>query len=238
MSIITRENGTFLQLDTLSVRETVLNTLKSLGLSPDLTSTVREIKSRNPEKAGGMRVYDTYDLGYTLHGPFGEEMKARLRVQDSTVPGWAFKATLGAFRALCLNGLFGFGEQCTARIVHRTGETAQDAIRALPDAIVAAVQALPKLQAEFEHLAAIEVPDPIAVLMSLNIPNVVREGAFNTITYGSYRTQEPAHTAWGLYNIVNELDRLRARQGSIAYLERDERLADDIVCLASAQTAA
>lgn len=238
MSIITRENGTFLQLDTLSVRETVLNTLKGLGLSPDLTSTVREIKSRSPEKTGGMRVYDTYDLGYTLHGPFGEEMKARLRIQDSTVPGMAFKVTLGAFRLLCLNGMYGFGEACTSRIIHRTGDTAQTAIRALPDAIVAAVNGMPKLQAELEHLAAIDIPDPIQVLMSLDIPNGVREGAFNVIKFAEYRKQEPANTAWGLYNIVNECDRLHARKGSTAYLERDERLADDIVCLASAQTAA
>lgn len=236
-NIITHEQGSFLRIDNGSVREVVLNTLKGLGLETDLDSRIRAIKHRDGRE-DGFRIYDTYDIGAPVIGPFGEEMRARLRIQDSTVPGMAFKVTLGVFRLLCLNGLFGFSEECTARVIHRAGPAAHGALEGLPAAIVAAVHALPKLQAETEHLAAIEVPDPVAVLMSLNIPQGTREAAFNVIRMAEYRKQEPASTAWGLYNIVNEIDRFKARVGSTAYLERDERLADDIVCLASAQVSA
>jgi hypothetical protein len=237
------EKGTFLAIDRESVRAVVQSTLAKLGIDATHRPQERTLYSRASEPGQlptvkGFRLYDQWSLGFNVEGPNGEPMQALLKIQDSTVPGMAFRVSVGVLRLICLNGMFGFGTEFETRVNHRVGQSAFDKLAGLPAAIEAALKGLPQLAAAAEGLAAVPVADPIDVLLSLNIPEKVRENAISIIGRQAYRFEDQPTDAWGLYNIVNEVDRLLARKGSTAYLERDERLADDIICLASAQEAA
>ena len=237
--IQTVQQGTFLSIDRFSVDEVVTQTLTRLGLAFTANHRTRGVKGR--DAAGcpvvGYRSYDTYSLhGYGIVGPMGENMHAVLKVQDTSIPGMRFKLSLGVMRLVCLNGMFGFGSAFDTTVTHRVGPMADGKLAALPAALDTALQALPALAEAALELAAVEVPDPASVVYSLDLPASVKENVLRLLARGSHREVDQPSNAWGLYNICNEVDRLLARRGSAAYLERDEQLADDIVCLASAQT--
>jgi hypothetical protein len=240
MGIITQQQGSFLQIDNASVRETVQSTLDKLGLDFTLTSKARSVRRTLPDgsRSDGFRLYDTYHLGYEMQGPVGEHMRACLRIQDSSVPGMAFRLNLGVFRLICLNGCFGFGDTFATRVIHRSGPMAEGALRDLPQAIEFALQGLPALSAAAQDLAAIHVQDPALVVEQLQIPEGVRGRVLYLLERSAYRAEDRPSTAWGLYNLVNEVDRLMARKGSTSFLERDEGLAEQVVALATAQVAA
>ena len=217
------------------VQACVIGTINGSGFECQLIAHTKQI--RKTIKTGdtksrweGQKCFDTYRLSYPIVGPAGEQMVAQLRVSDSTLPGQAFRVELGLFRLVCLNGLFAFdaGEQL-ARITHRIGPTAQDKLDVLADTIMQALKQLPQLSNQAAIMAAIPVQQPIEVLKALNIPASVRSSVEFLILSKKNRSVDNPTNVWGLYNLINEVDRLHARKGSIAYLERDTNLVDQII---------
>lgn len=222
MSIFTAAEGTYLFVDTDSLVAEVKNTLTGLGL--DSIPRPR-FHSRSPVQHVDFRLPDL-----KIAGPNGEQMEALLRVENSSRPGTALSVKLGIYRMVCANGLFGFSYESLQRIVHRVGPMAYDKLNGIPQAIANAVRYTEHLQSVAETLADTVVLNPIDVIASLPILERTKQAAISQIARNAYRPEDAPYTAWGLYNIVNELDRI-ASKSSVAHAQRDERLVDDILCL-------
>jgi hypothetical protein len=224
-NIFTAAEGTYLFVDTDSLVTEVKSTLDRLGLD----SIVRpRYHSRSPVQHVDFRLPDL-----KIAGPNGEDMEALLRVENSSRPGTALSVKLGIYRMVCSNGLFGFSMESLQRIVHRVGPTAYNKLEGLPAAVEGSVKYVDHMRSVAESLADTVVVDPIGVIASLPILQKTKDMAISQVARQAFRPEDQPYTAWGLYNIVNEIDRLQSKS-SIAHAQRDERLVDDILCLTQA----
>jgi len=237
---------TFGRIDSESVHQVVQSVLTGLGLVAEVVERVKSrrctVKDAERGKVThfGTRTYSEYRLmnpAMEVTGPAGEALRAVIRITDTNLPGEAFRVSVGYFRLICLNGLFGLQTEAVARVTHRVGPTARGKLDALPAAIEAALASLPALQARAMELASMPVAAPVEVVKALDLPEKVRNQVLSLIAFSAFRRVDQPTNVWGLYNIINEVDRLLARQGSTAYLQRDSGLVDAIVALAQGQAA-
>jgi hypothetical protein len=233
MSIQSQRINSFLRVNQTSLKEHIEQALTESGLNFEMKKFhVRGAKASGHE---GVKTFAEYSLpDLTMIGPFGETMNAVLRFRDSQVPGQALTVSLGVFRLVCLNGLFGMSHQTVQRIIHRAGPTNEGRLSGLVDAVKAAAGSLHTVGDFADDLADTPIADPIAAVAMLNIPNRTKEAVIQAIANERYRPVDNPRTAWGLYNLVNEFDRLASR-GMLASSNRDEKLADDIMAIASAE---
>lgn len=224
--IFTAAEGSYLYISTDDLLNSVRDSLTEIGLD----AIVRPLT--DPRYARQSVEFRLPEL--KIQGPNGDDMEILLRVSNSSIPGTALSVKIGLYRMICQNGLFGFSYESIQRIVHRTGPMAYRKLDELPAAIRATMAYVNHLQAVCDDLAATKIVDPISVIASLPVPNRVKESAIRLVALGRYRAEDAPYTAWGLYNLVNEIDRVQSRS-TMASADRDTRLVDDIICLASDQ---
>lgn len=148
----------------------------------------------------------------------------------------SLRLSVGLFRLVCSNGLtVGVpGLSFETRIRHTWSETQRGRVLDLP---LVAEQIVEHIRTDL--LDSIEVAketrviDPISVVASLPIGERAREQAISMLAYGSQRDADDPHTAWGLYNHVNECVRSRSRSEFTA-VRKDEGLLSHIITLAAA----
>ena len=233
MSIASTRINSFLRIDQQSLQAEIERAMVETGL----TFYLKRFHSLERTNNGhvGLKTFAEYHLpDLTVIGPSGESMVGMLRFRDSQIPGQAFSVSLGMFRLVCSNGLFGMSHATIQRIIHRAGPTNEGRLSGLVDAIKGAIGAVSLVQEKADDLADTLVADPIGLVASLNVPARVKDAVISSIAHGKYRMVDSPNTAWGLYNLVNEFDRALSR-GFGAPTKRDESLADDIMALAMAE---
>jgi hypothetical protein len=91
------------------------------------------------------------------------------------------------------------------------------------------------LEDTITEAAAIAVRDPIDVIGSLpNLTFTQKDAAIYKVVNGEFRPGDRASDVWGLYNIVNEIVRLKSRS-ALASANRDFNLLEEITFLAQMQ---
>jgi hypothetical protein len=235
MSIITQVKGTYLEINDQSAVDVVGETLAKLGLQSNVSIRQRHFRKKDQT---GLKLRADFTVGLDIPGPRGDNMKARISLTNASLPGQAFALRLGALRLICTNGLYGFGDIFERRINHRPGQTAIDLLESIPAAIETVHGEDHEIANQAKALDALPVLDPAYVVQALELPTKTEAAVLSMISRGTYRPEDAPSSAWGLYNLVNEVDRLLARRGSFAFQSRDEGMLTKIVSLAGQQKAA
>jgi hypothetical protein len=153
--------------------------------------------------------------------PSGEHVYPCIRLRDQSYPGASLTVTYGLYRQVCSNGLFAFASiAAPTRIPHFKNRA--DILMHLGRVIEASAEHFVNIIKEVGRLQMVAIPDPVAVIEAMNLPKKTKDKALDAIANRLTRPEDNIKTAWGLYNFVNELDRLTARRGSLAYLDRDQ----------------
>jgi hypothetical protein len=150
-------------------------------------------------------------------------MQTELRVRDQDFAGAKLEVQVGFFRLVCTNGLTVFERGATPiRVAHRISD--EQELLELPAAISEALARVERSKLLVQELKERRI-DPRQVLDGLKLG----ERLTQALLYGRPRREDDIRTVWGLYNYINEMDRLTARKGSLAYLERDETMLNRIL---------
>jgi hypothetical protein len=86
------------------------------------------------------------------------------------------------------------------------------------------------LQDTIDDAREVRVLDPVNIIGSLNLTKSRKD----SLIYNLDQAGESTSDAWGLYNYINEVNRLRSRRWDSAWAA-DEGLLDDVKLLAQAQ---
>lgn len=186
-------------------------------------STVQVRGKKAELYGGGSRSCIMIRATQSITLPNGDVVFPQVMLRDQTLPGAAMTMQLGFFRQVCSNGLFAFKHiVAPIRVPHFKNRT--QLFIYLVDQIVALTEQIPVLVDAVGKLNNTAIPLPMAYVQSLKLPAKVLKRVETIIASRSYRTEDNPHTLWGLYNIINEVDRQSARRGSFAYLDRDQNL--------------
>lgn len=155
-------------------------------------------------------------------------LRLRIAITDQSFSGKALVITFGVYRLVCSNGLMGLRAFSTPiRVPHYANRV--QLMQRLTEVITLKLAESQEVLAEIEAMNKAMVVNPYQAVETLGLPtNVVKEVQAALAT-GSHRTEDNPNTVWGLYNLVNEMDRRNARRNSTAYLARDAELVSRLV---------
>lgn len=182
---------------------------------------------------GGAKYYTTLRSNETLRLVNGEALRGEIRIIDQDYSGRALTVEFGLYRLICTNGLYGFrsmSEQ-TIRITHHVGKAG--ILMQLDQLIVASSEVFSRMVEQANALLTAPIDYPLATLQRVALQVGISKKTYNriraAIENGAVRPEDNVNTAWGLYNVINEIDRMSARKNSVAYLQRDTQVIDSIM---------
>lgn len=155
-------------------------------------------------------------------------------VRDSTFPGQSFLANIGIYRAICSNGLMSPIVQLPELRIRHTANNI-DMFGQFEVWLGQALEIfLSKLDESVSKLTSTRVEAPQTTLhlvaAEAGLGKYVVKQLEHRINYPAYnRPEDNINTAWGLYNVINEVDRHSARTGSNAYMQRDIKLLESVL---------
>lgn len=193
---------------------------------PDWTvqATIRESSHLKAAQkvGGGQRSLITLRQNAPIVLPGGDVVYPMIRVRDQSFPGAALTVTYGLYRQVCTNGLMAFSSVAVpTTIPHYKNRT--EMLIHLSNVIAESAQKFAAIVAHVNSAISMVVLDPAAAIEKMRLPNRTKAKAIIAITTGAFRKEDNLHTVWGLYNFVNEIDRVTARSNSWAYIDRDRR---------------
>lgn len=150
----------------------------------------------------------------------------RIQVKDQTFAGSSLTIRLGLWRQICSNGLMGF-KWSETRLPHFKKNT--DLFNALDETVERLIVSMPELIKRVESLQG-QTINWSDVIGQLGLSSRMVREVSTTIQTGRNRMEDDPHTVWGLYNIINEIDRRTSR--GTAYLSRDEQMLERIISAA------
>lgn len=157
----------------------------------------------------------------------GDVVYPQIVVRDQSYPGSALTVSFGLYRLVCSNGLMAFSHVATpVSIPHFKNRT--DTLIYLTDQIEGVASKIVNIVADVQQKQALPVANPVDMIKHLPLPKSVKKEAIARINAGLVRPEDDINTQWGLYNFVNEIDRIKARRNSTAYLDRDQRFTFDL----------
>lgn len=211
------QRGRFASLDHAEVRDELIKAFPDHMISGGATA----IRGKRAEAVGGgVRYHLTVRAKTPIQAPNGELLYPQVLLRDQTAPGKALTLSIGFYRQVCSNGLFAFRGVSQVSVPHFKNRT--QTFIYLIDQIQALLSQASLLMGEISEMAAKTIPLPIAAVESMDLPKKLKERVITAIAAKNYRQEDNPHTLWGLYNIINEIDRLTARRNSTAYLDRDQ----------------
>lgn len=215
MSIRTQAQGKYLQISSEDVNQLIRKELHAQGLEYKMIM-------QDKCKVARYRLMDI-EINDGLSA-----LRPEIYFRNSEVPGTALMLYIGAYRFICANGLvLGVGDG--GRLIHRVGSTADHFVNGIEQMISRSIiHLVDDLQDHITDAQSIQIHDPISIVGNLPIQATVKEAAMARIFLG--KTKENISTAWGLYNEVNELTRLRTKKATNA-IEKDIGLLDHIKLL-------
>jgi hypothetical protein len=223
MSItITNKSKSFLSIDPNSLLAALQDVFDRRGEAITIKSNSRTSFSQAAERVGGgERLMHAIRIETPTHAGT-DVVKPYVVVRDRTYPGAAADIRIGLYRLVCTNGLMIGTDTSSFKIPHLPNR--RDMLSNLDMLIDQAYEHLNQVLVRAEALQGMEIQNPQFLVAQLeHVPERVRAAVCEAILYGRHRSVDNPNTAWGLYNIVNEFDRLMSRKGSIASLERDHK---------------
>ena len=233
--INTVQLGTYTRIESADINSTIENTLTTRGI--EFTSRLQHRVAARTTK---------HCIVYTLHSIQGlrygdTAVTPQIYVFNSYAKESALTIMVGFLRAVCSNGMVVGEDLYSTRIIHRTGPTLDQKVSQIETGIAAAVDIIQsgEIQRLVDELVSMQVSadQGISIVGSLPIPKRVKEHAMNKWAGPhSYRRPEDSdNNLWTLWNIINEIMRLRSRS-IVANLERNRGLLDDILALYQHET--
>lgn len=151
----------------------------------------------------------------------------------------AFTLGLGLFSWVCANGLYVGVTDFLQKIRHIDGPKANSLLDILPAQVAIAAARMASgdlIQVALDALDQ-KVDDPISIIG--NVPGLgkrTRDVSIGHVLNGTHREKDQPTNAWGLYNLLNETNRLGSRTSYTA-ADKDMGLLDNILVLAADQLA-
>lgn len=225
-------------LATLDQHQLIQQTLLTLNeVAPGITFAIKtqsrdKSHTKGAQQYGGGAVY-RHTLRSTVPTTInGDTVYPQITIVDRTYAGASLKVFVGFYRLICSNGLtVSVGETMKWSIDHRLSSVEQ--LMQLSRSIAAAWSKVIDAQLILEKAAAIVVPHPTQLIDQLEVFSSARKAKLKEeIVYR--RPEDNVYTVYGLYNFLNEQDRLTARAGSTAYLDRDTDMLAKLIELAAA----
>jgi hypothetical protein len=181
---------------------------------------------------GGAKYYTTLRSNETLRLVNGEALQGEIRIIDQDYSGRALTVEFGLYRLICTNGLYGFRSVSESiRITHHVGKAG--ILMQLDNLIVASSAVFSNMVEQANALLLAPIDYPLATLQRVALQVGLSKSTYNRIKsiidWRSGRPEDNVNTAWGLYNVINEVDRISARRNSVAYLQRDTQVIDSIL---------
>ena len=235
MSIINRSLDTNVGPRFLSIsHESLINVAK------EVTGATNQVKAIHP-KGNPNKLFLTVDLKqYETNVPaLGGNLVPRLWMRNHNDGTRALQVGLGFFRIVCSNGLvIPIDGALFTSIRHLAGPKANTFLDTLPDILLAKMDQVKSGALVEAALGAtkIAVENPLAVLAQLPLSKTVQQDVSLKLEYGErygLRAEDNPHTAWGLYNTVNESIRKWSRS-QYAAVNRDVTLLNDIITIVKA----
>jgi hypothetical protein len=178
---------------------------------------------------GGERVLYRLKLDKLIPIVETDVVRPMIQLRDQTFPGAALQVEVGLYRLVCTNGLMAFSREFTPlRIPHYASR--RDQLAAIADTVLDSLGRVAATVERAHHLTTVAVADPLAVLSQLELPKKVHDTAAMLITTGLHRKEDDPKNAWGLYNIINEVDAVKSRS-RFAALSRDLDMTTKILTL-------
>lgn len=211
------EKGRFVALNPFELRDS-LSSLNNWALSSDI-SNMSHTKAA-ARVGGGHKSIFTLRQTVPITLKSGDVVFPQIIIRDRSFPGGALTVHFGLYRLVCSNGLMAFRSVAApVRIPHYRNRA--QVLMELTRVIQSSGDRFAAIVEEAERLDGLTVVDPELAIMAMTLPMSTKKRAIETIGAGLVRPEDDIKTAWGLYNFVNELDRVKARRGSTAYLDRD-----------------
>lgn len=161
----------------------------------------------------------------------GDICYPQIQIIDRTYAGASLKVFVGFYRLICSNGLaVAVGETMKWSIDHRLSSVEQ--LMQLSRSIAAAWSKVIEAQAILQKAAEMPV-NPSQVIDALGVFSSTKKEKLKNLLHTA-RPQDNVRTVYGLYNFINEYDRLHARRNSDAHLERDTDMLSKLLELAAA----
>ncbi len=206
----------FQPIDTNLLLNTATGAARNIGLEPNVIQGNGYHQIRFPE-------LQTTDLGGLI---------PQLWLKNRNDGATACSIALGLFRLICKNGLMVGVDAFQDRIIHVKGPRIDEFINTFE---IAATKALGQIDTaidvarEFSTLPILQT-EAIQLIGNLDVLTTVKDRSIGALLTGA-RSAEETSTLWGIYNLVNEHNRLRATRGSEQYLSREESLLSDVQAL-------
>lgn len=224
-------------LATLDQHQLIQQTLLTLNdVAPGITFAIKtqsrdKSHTKGAQQYGGGAVY-RHTLRSTVPTTInGDTVYPQITIVDRTFAGASLKVFVGFYRLVCSNGLtVSVGETMKWSIDHRLSSVEQ--LMQLSSSIAAAWLKVIEAQAILYKAAKTPV-NPSQVIDALGIFSTAKkEKLKQALPYA--RPEDNVRTVYGLYNFINEQDRLTARRNSTAYLDRDTDMLAKLIELAAA----
>lgn len=224
-------HGTFASLNTaelISSLESRFPSWRVLSVQLDKSHTKAAQKY-----GGGSQAFITLRQSTAITLRSGDIVYPQIQLRDQTYGGRALEVSFGLYRQVCTNGLMGFKHVAEPiRITHHKGKAG--VLMQLVNIIEASANQFAAVLAEADVSSTVVVDRPTHVITQLNLPPGLANKLQELVAANLVRAEDNVNTAWGLYNFINEVDRLRARKNSTAYIERDANLLGNIIELSRA----
>jgi hypothetical protein len=158
----------------------------------------------------------------------GDIVYPQITLRDRTYAGASLQVTFGLFRQVCSNGLMAFRKVVEPVSIPHFKNRA-DILMRLDTIIESSAAQLAAVLAEADNLIVTPLnTNPLHVITQLELPPSLVKKLTEVLTNNLQRSEDDVSTVFGLYNLINEVDRRKARKNSTAYLDRDTRLVERI----------
>lgn len=164
----------------------------------------------------------------------GDVVYPQIQLRDQTYSGGALQVSFGLYRLVCTNGLMGFKTVVEpVRVPHFKNKA--NILMQLVNIIESSADRFAAVIAAADELTTTVIRStPGHIISQLDLPPSLIKKVTEIIQAGLQRKEDDVNTVYGLYNLINEVDRTRARKNSTAFMDRDERLLGQIIEIARA----
>lgn len=214
-------------LVTLDQDELISKVILTLDqVAPGVAFAVKtQVRDKSHTKASRQYGVTGYQYQHTFRSNVpvtinGDVCYPQIQIFDRTYSGKSLKVFVGFYRLICSNGLtVAVGEHMKWSIDHRMSSTEQ--MMQLTRSIAAAWTKVTEAQYQLELADTLTI-NPVKAIQSLDISDTAKAKLVEALPLA--RAEDNTQTVYGLYNFINERDRLTARRNSTAYLDRDTNM--------------
>jgi len=168
------------------------------------------------------------------------EAQPRIYLRNKNDGRSALMLGIGYFRIVCMNGMIVPGAGYSARIIHRSGPKLNMFIEDLEANIrygfESALTGFDGFKQELQDIK-LSTDQGLNIIGWLPADNRAKAKAFEFwVKNSDRRPEDQGYTAWQLYNLINEFDRIYSRNSNLMF-EREKTRVEDILLLSQEYSA-